>query len=523
MSGVLAPRPLLATLRQRPEPVPPIEDPDLKRLTDASLNAARSAGAAYADVRLTHTFTRRFGDIFPNGSHPAEEEEMTFGVRVLVDGYWGFASSPVWTVDEAARLGMTAVQNAKANTLGKSRTLDLAPIIPTPNGHWTMPVRDDPFRISRDEIDDFLGGIKYFIEGMGPRIAAAEPLAVFVQQDKAFASSLGQYYTQRLYRSSGDIGFVVMNEEGRSMGVRLTTLTPAGEGFEYFRDQSLRDQLVARYEEALADLRLPIRPIDVGRYNVIFDAPAVAAFISKSIGVATELDRALGYEANAGGTSYITEPHDMVGSLKIGSSSVTVTANRSEPGSVATVQWDDEGVTPRDFTLVNNGILADMQTTREGAGSLRDFYTKRGQPVASHGCAYTPAAIHAPLTHCANLRLQPSGTTATFDSLIADQQKAIAFKDVRSVMDFQQMTGYCEGHAYEIKQGKRVAILDHAGIIFRTPELWNAVAAVGGSTSQQRIGLRAVKGQPMQASYHSVTAVPFAAKELTVIDTHRKA
>ncbi len=156
------PSSLMGMHRSRPhglpaDSAPRINDPNVKILSDAALSTAQAAGATYADVRLTHTFRRVFGNGLWDG------EGMHFGVRTLVDGYWGFAASPIWTPDEAVRLARAAVENAKANTLGKPRVVDLAPVKAIANGQWTMPVLDDPFVVSEDEIQDFLNGIQLFI------------------------------------------------------------------------------------------------------------------------------------------------------------------------------------------------------------------------------------------------------------------------------------------------------------------------------------------------------------------------
>ena len=512
------PSSLRAAVRGRADAISPIhgplQDPAIKALCDVSLDAARAAGAAYADTRVTHTY-------FFDGT---EDESMTFGVRVLVDGYWGFAASPVWSTDEAARLARAAIRNARANTVGKPRTTDLAPLDgagQTLTGHWTTPILDDPFEMSQDEIKDFLKGIENFM-GRIPGVTVTAVRAKFMKQDKAFASTAGHYVTQRLYESSGTFAFRVRTSKGE-MATSLDTTTPAGAGFEYIRDQPLHEQILQAVEETKADLALPRMPVDVGRYEVVLDANTVTSLLSDTIGAATELDRALGYEANAGGTSYILEPLDMIGTLKIGSPAVTVTGNRTEPRGAATVQWDDDGVTPREFTLVKDGILADMQTDREGASVLHDVYGRQQKPTGSHGCAFAPNAIFAPLTHCANLQLKPGTNTETYESLLGQLKKGMAFKRGRVDIDFQQITGMVSGLAYEVRNGKRTAMLTGAGINFRTPELWNAVTTVGGMSSRKRIGLQAVKGQPMRMGVHSVTGCPVSFKELTIIDILRKA
>jgi TldD protein len=498
--------------------VPPIQDPAIKALCDVSLDVARSAGASYADARIDHTYTYRFG------SAPPEEEIMAFGVRVLVDGYWGFASSPVWSTEEAVRLARAAVRNARANNIAKQRITELAPLSGNGQkltGHWTTPIVDDPFEMSPDEIRDFLLGIRMFMKRI-PGVNPQGVSATFMKQEKAFASTEGHYVTQRLYQTSGAFPFTVEYKD-RKVGTSLDTTTPAGAGFEHLRGQPLREQILQKVEEAKADLMLPFIPVDVGRYDAVLDANTVASLLSETIGAATELDRALGYEANATGTSYILEPVDMIGTFKVGNPAITVTANRTEPGGAATVRWDDEGVTPSEFTLIKEGVLADMQTDREGASVLRSVYDHQGKPTHSYGCAFAPDARLAPLVHCGNLQLQPGAGDETFESLIGQLSKGVAFKRGSADMDFQQTTGLISGQAYEIKNGKRTAILYGAGVNFRTPELWNSLMAIGGTSSRKRLGTIASKGQPRRNSTFSVTACPASFKELTVIDLLRKA
>ncbi|MHB2033376.1 MAG: hypothetical protein ACYCVE_08390, partial [Gemmatimonadaceae bacterium] len=133
-------KPLLAQLapERRWEPVPPAEDPQLKALAQLAVDAARQAGASYADVRLSHAKTR---SVSRGGVY--DSESVTVGVRALVSGYWGFASGPVLSPDELVRLGGEAVHQAKVNALGEHQVATLAPAPPVADGHWTMPVSQD--------------------------------------------------------------------------------------------------------------------------------------------------------------------------------------------------------------------------------------------------------------------------------------------------------------------------------------------------------------------------------------------
>lgn len=516
-AAVSVPRPLLAHLgATTAEEMPAIDDPRLRALAARALDSARSAGAIYADVRLTHTRTRTIG---PDSI--SDTESMVAGVRSLVQGYWGFASSPVWSPDEMARLGREAVHQAKVNALGESRVVELAPAPAVPEGHWVMPVKMDPFDVPVAEIQDFLVGLILYT-GRTPGAAVGSNYCTFVVQEKAFGSTEGSYCTQRLYTSSGSLEIQLSNgKEKETLWVDL--LTPTGVGWELYRDQPLREAIRRVIEELEEDLKLPVKPVDVGRYDAAFDAWSVANLQHETLAPATELDRALGYEANAGGTSYINQPFEMLGSYQVGAPSITVRANRSEPGGAATVRWDDEGVAPDEFTLVKDGVLADFQTMRESAGWLKDYYAKVGEPVHSHGCAAAPEGLDVPLTHAPNLTLASGPEALDFDTIVAGMTKGIAIKDVSLDMDFQHLNGLATGRFYEVRNGKRVARIGGAGTLFRAPELWKGLLALGGQASARRFGMWSSKGEPAQAHVASVTAVPAMFKQLTLIDPQRKA
>jgi TldD protein len=512
-----APRPLLAQLGAgRAEPVPPIEDPRLEALAARALDAAKAAGATYADARLTHDWTRA---ISLDGV--ADTEVVTVGVRAFVDGRWGFASGPVWSPDEMARLGREAVLQAKANALRTRRAVELAPVAAVPKGHWVMPVEIDPFEITPFEVIDYLRSLEVFLS-RAPGAVVRTNRAVFTKQEKAFASTVGSYLTQRTYLSMGAFAFALRLSNGEG-SAQLDCLSPAGVGWELYRGQRLHDRIREAMDDIRFDAQLPVRPVEIGRYDAVFSADSMTALLHETLGAATELDRALGYEANAGGTSYLNDPLAMLGSYQAGAPSVTITANRSEPGGCATVKWDDDGVAPDAFALVKNGTLVGFQTTRDSTAQLARYYGASAKPLPSHGCARAPNASDAPMSRVPNLALVPGTESLDFDALVARLSTGVAVKGGQFDMDFQRSSGYGLGRIYEVKKGKRVALFGSAGILFRSADLWKRVRAVGGAAAARRFGLASIKGEPPQQSYASVTAPPALLEQLTVIDPLRKA
>jgi TldD protein len=352
-------------------------------------------------------------------------------------------------------------------------------------------------------------------------------------QEKAFASTAGSYCTQRAYLTQGDLQLAIdMQKQHRSMAqITLDCVSPAGLGWELYvadsiprvRTHSLREELLQRMEEARADAMLPVKALEVGRFDAVLDSLSMANIVDGTIGHATELDRALGYEANAGGTSYLNDPFDMLGSFRAGGPLLTVTANRSEPGGAATMKWDDEGVAPDDFALVKDGLLVDFQTTRESAGWLKDTYAKTGKPLRSHGCANAPSAVEVPMQHLPNIALAPGRDTGDFDALVSGMADGIAIKHASPEMDFQAGSGLGLGSVFEVKRGKCVAKYPSAGFLFRSTDFWKSLVSMSGDAELRRYGVSAQKGEPPQTCYHSVTAAPAVVKELTLIDPLRKA
>lgn len=524
-SVISAPRPLMALLGERPEPVPPIEDKRLRELASAGIDAAIGAGASYTDVRLTHTFSF---DLYPLAAvDERDREEITIGIRALVNGYWGFASSTVWSREEAVRLGEEAARQAKTNADWLPYSFEVPPVTETLEGHWTMPVKEDPFQISRDEVYDYIGGLEEFTNEYGTKHFRHKHNmgsftrgfhASFWKQERAFASSDGHFFTQRLYRSTADIRIAM-----GTMLQSLDGLTPAGLGFEYLRDQPLRDRIAQQLHDMDETISLPVKPHDVGRYDMLFDQSTVAKLVGQTVGTATEVDRVMGYEANAGGTSYISDPDETLGTFSMGSETLNILGDRTSPGGAATVAWDDDGVPTREFPILQNGVFVNLQTSREGAGWIRDALSAAGQPFQSTACASSPDASFLPVIHSANLKLQPGSGEGTIESTIEQMESGIFLKGGTLEMDFQQISGYGSGLAYEIKDGKKTAVYPTAAILFRTPEIWKSVVHTGGESSTRRFGFNSKKGEPAQESYYSVSSPHMLCKDITVIDRGRKA
>jgi len=497
---------------------------DRHALAALAIEAGRAAGASYVDVRLSCRMLEEWS--LPSPTYPMSRSELHgVGVRVLVNGYWGFMGSAVWTPDEMARLARGAVVQAKAFSLGQTRESALAPMPQVVKGEWIMPVKYDPFQVPYGEKYDFFNQTQGIVERYSP-YTRGTMFGEFRRADTVFASSEGSSWAQTTYLTLGNYSLVHMDQPGfrkfNRGGAGYSELSPAGAGWEYFCEGDLFAKIPDMSEEAKQ--YRDRTNVDVGRYTLVCTARATAGLVNGSLGAATELDRAMGMEANAGGTSYLDQPLEMLGSYTVGSPLLNLHANRSHPGGAATVKWDDEGVAPDDFAIVKDGMLVDYQTTREQVSWISPYYEKMGMRKRSHGCAYAGSASQFPMQNSPNLQLMPGPKDESFDDLVATTGKGVALVNVTFVMmDQQQLNGLVYGDFREIVKGKLGRYLDGAGIQFRSPELWKSLSAVGGPSALRWYGMNSLKGQPTQTTPHSVGAVPVQFKNTAIIDSTRKA
>jgi TldD protein len=509
-------------------------------LAQRAVDAAKRAGAQYADARLTRMEHHRYG--FSENSMTVVEH-VGIGVRALVDGYWGFAACPSVTMDRVERLAGESVAQAVVNAKGATpRVVELG-TIPPAVGHWATPVKIDPFAVPIEEKHAFQWEWQAVARKVGLVIDSLPSHLQFTREERVVATSEGGRFTQTVYESGGVILIQAVRLPNVDSRVRIPVqgIGAAGRGWELFLDADIPGQIrgmVPRFSQ-LSMLMASAKPAQVGRYTLVCDGATMAAMLNATLGVATQLDRALGYEANASGTSFITDPLAMVGTFQLGSSLVNVTANRSAPAQLATVQWDAEGVTPPDFQVVKNGVLTDFQTTREQAAWLAPYYTKVGRPVRSNGCAAAESALAITMQHMPNLSLEPGASMASQDDLIANVQRGLLVEQgALFSVDAQSRNGLLISPSMRhITNGRLGTLVTSGAIQFNTIDFWKNVIAVGGPATRAvvpftqypgggqigRLMHEPVKGQPAQLTSHSVQAVAATITNQAVINPDRKA
>jgi len=481
----------------------------LRELTGRALDGAKSRGASYADVRIARylrqsvsTRERRVIDI-------TNTESFGAGVRVLVDGTWGFAGTSRVEPEEIDRLVARAIAIAKANRPAQTTPIVLAPVKAYKDA-WQTPVTKDPFKIPLERKVDLLLGIN--AEALKVKGAAfCSSSLSFAKEEKTFASTEGSEIEQEIIRLNPSFTVTAVDKAAGKFKTRNTLAEPMGMGWEFIERWPWMDEARQAAEHAVE--KLSARSVTPGKYDLILLPSNLWLTIHESVGHPTELDRALGYEANYAGTSFLTT--DKLGKFRFGSDIVNFVADRTQPGALSTCGYDDDGVPATEWDLVKGGLFVDYQTTRDQAAWIgRD---------RSYGCSYGDSWGSVAFQRMPNVSLRPGKTPLKLGELIAGTRRGImgAGRSSYSIDQQRYNFQFSAQLFWEIENGKVKGLIEDCAYQAITPEFWNSCDAIcsegyelGGSFSDG-------KGEPGQSNAVSHGCAPARFRNVNILNTAR--
>ncbi|HEV8385091.1 MAG TPA: TldD/PmbA family protein [Candidatus Acidoferrales bacterium] len=484
---------------------------DKGKLADAALAAAKQAGATYADVRVNRY---RFESIFTRErqvQQVSRNQSFGFGVRVLASGTWGFAASRVMTPEEARRVARQAVDQAKANAVHQKKPVVLSPVEKA-TANWKNAFEKDPFDQPLDAKIQLL--LKLNETALAVKgVDFVNSYLFFANEQKYFASSDGSRIEQYIIRCDPGISITAVNRAAGDFQTRNALPGPQGMGFEYMEKYDWKGEAERAANEAVEKLKA--KAVQPGKYDLVLHPTHLWLTIHESVGHSTELDRSLGWEADYAGTSFLTP--DKLGKFKFGSRHVNFIADRTQPAGLATVGYDDDGVPGQKWYLIKEGVFVDWQTTRELAGLT-------GRKV-SYGCTHADSWDSVPFPRMPNVSLEPGKDAVTLEDLMADVKNGILiFGDGSYSIDQQRYNFQFGGQSFwEIKDGKKGAMLRDVAYQSRTPDFWGACDGTGGAASYELGGTFSDgKGEPGQSNAVSHGCPVARFRQINVLNTARR-
>ncbi|MEJ2211021.1 MAG: TldD/PmbA family protein [Anaerolineae bacterium] len=471
----------------------------MKDLTDRALNLAETQGASYADVRVVQRRTQNITTKNGVVEGLSDNESQGFGVRVVVDGAWGFASSAVLTPAEVDRVTALAVKIARASALFKTHDVQLGPPV-VQQGSYHTPVVIDPWTIS---LEEKIGLLLEANEGLRttPGVMVASASLALWRENKTFASSEGSFVEQEIVEAGGGIEALAVDPNTGEVQKRSYPNSfgrdQRSEGWEAILAMDLPGNAHRIGEEAVALLSADQCPSGVT--TIILGATQLALQVHESCGHPIELDRVFGTEASYAGTSFLTP--DKYGNFRYGSDVVNLTADATIPGGLGTFGWDDEGVPAQRVPIVREGMFVGYLTSRETAQQLRDMVGD-GAPQRSGGAMRADGWNRIPIIRMTNVSLEPGDWE--FDDLVADTDDGIYMELNKSWSIDDKRLNFQFGTeiAYEIKGGKMGRMLKNATYTGITPQFWQSCDAICNEDHWRVWGTpNCGKGQPSQVAH----------------------
>ena len=466
-------------------------------LVSRALNLAELQGAGYADIRIVRTSQERISVRSGVVDTLSFDESLGFGVRVLVNGCWGFASSHDITSKEVDRVTALAVNIAKASATLSKGAVNLGPPV-TSRGTYTTPIEEDPFTISTDhklallmDADQRMASVK--------GIRSRQGNLIFIKEEKTFANSEGAHVEQTVYEAGGGISAnaVGNNEIQRRSYPQSMGRQQGCAGWEYITAMDLPGNAEQVATEAVALLTADPCPRNIVT-DIIIGSAQLALQIHESCGHAIELDRVLGAEAAYAGTSFLTT--DKLNNFRYASDVVNITADSLRVPGLGSFGWDDEGVPSQSTPIVTNGDFVGYLMSRETASGLG---------LTSNGCVRAASWNRIPMIRMTNVSIEPG--TWKLDDLIADTDDGIFLEMNRSwsIDDRRYNFQFGTEVGYEIKKGKLGRLLRNTTYTGITPEFWNSCDAVCDADHWTMWGTpNCGKGQPGQIGHTGHGAAP---------------
>jgi TldD protein len=482
----------------------------LQVLADAALQTARDGGATYAAFRMERILgtSLRLRDAEVEGVN--DTEDVGYSVRVILDGTWGFAADVDRTPEAVVRTARRALDLARVSAPVNTEPVDLTPE-PAHQGTWRSSYEIDPWSVSQE---DKLALLQEWSRRLlaAPGVDHVDTSLLAVKENKFYADLAGTVTLQQRVRLHPEFETVTIDPDSGAFETMGTVAPPVGRGWEYLIGPGYDWAGELEQLPGLLVEKLTAPSIEPGRYDLVIDPSNLWLTIHESIGHATELDRALGYEANYAGMSFATP--DKLGSLQYGSPIMQVTGDRTVEHGLSSVGWDDEGVVAQSFDIVRDGVLVGYQLDRRIAS--RVGYDR------SNGCAFADSPGHVPIQRMANVNLQPVDGGPSTDQMIADVEDGLYIVGDKSwSIDMQRYNFQFTGQRFfRIRSGQLAGQVKDVAYQATTTDFWGSMAVVGGPDTYVLGGaFNCGKAQPGQVAPVSHGAPSATFSSVNVLNT----
>ncbi|MCX8170684.1 MAG: TldD/PmbA family protein [Candidatus Bathyarchaeota archaeon] len=443
----------------------------MRDLLESIVEGGLAKGASFCEVRYFEERSSGIG--VENGVAKVLSSGILrgIGVRVIVDGRWGFASTNVVTKESAEKALTDAIGCARSITAYSGEEARIIEVEPSVDS-----IKHE-VKINPEDIDPE-GKVKRVLElekaarGFSDRVKDVFVNYRDVLTKVAVCNSLGTFVEEIAPRIL--ISCRVIAKEGDNMQEGYERIGNVA-GYELIENISAEDFSLKAAKRAV-DL-LGAHPPPRGMYTVVVDPKVGGLFVHEAIGHNSEGDLVFS------GGSIIS---DKMGQ-KIASDLVTIIDDPTRD-SYGRFTYDHEGVRARPHTIIRNGVLVGFLHSLESAAKLG------GKP---EGSARAQSHHYPPIVRMSNTYLAPGDMS--LEEILEDVDVGVYLSGSQyGYVESEKGQFTCKvEEAWLIRGGEFTERLRDVAVSGLTLEALKNITAVGRDLKVEMPGMCGKSGQSM--------------------------
>lgn len=427
----------------------------MRELIEDTLALAREKGAAFADLRITQGegITIQVQD--GQADKIASGSSRGAGLRVLVEGAWGFAPTNNINRAELAQCVADAVAMARAASGDVTEPGVVAEVAPV-EAQVKAKYEVDPRGVPLDERVAAIFALEQRARSQDPEHIVNTRASYADGAGRMYlGNTFGTYIEYETVRCS--VGLMVTAQEGEVRQWAAEHKANAC-GYELLRDIDA-DEFAGEAAQQAIDLLAAALP-PAGKFEVIIDPQICGLLVHEAFGHNCEADAV--WSGNSILEGKIGQP--------VASELVTIVDDPTLPDANGSFEYDHEGVRGERHVLVQDGILQ---------GYLHSLETAARFSVAPNGAARAMGHMHSPVVRMSNTFIEPGDST--LEEMMADIKHGLYLKGGSWGYVFTargQFTCNVQ-QAYAIENGRLGQRYRNVNIAGMTVETLEGVTAVG--------------------------------------------
>jgi TldD protein len=366
----------------------------MKELAEWVRDEAMRRGLQFADARIVESSHTSLGRQDGRTDRLSQGTSSGIGIRVLLDGAWGFASTNSLTRDDVRRCLESAIDMAKASRARVAEPGVIAAVEPVTD-EVVSDFRVDPRSVAVERKMDVVRELEdVAVDRVHPHLANSIAHYSDNVTRTIVCNTLGTCVDQTQVRTSAGASITAVKGDVRQHGYEFRNGLA---GFELAEELDPDQVSIKAADTAL--MLLDARRAPAGNFPVVLHPSIVGIFIHEALGHNAEADHVIARDSIIEGKF----------GEQIASELINVLDDSTIEGSWGSYEYDSEGTPGGRRVIIDNGVLTGLMHSLETAAKMG---------VQPNGSARAQGYSARPIVRMSNTIVERGG--ATLEELIKD-------------------------------------------------------------------------------------------------------